>query len=93
MNLTCDAVLTEIPNFVNLGLSSAHTSDKLGSVSIPTTRIGRPTDGSNWLPPGHIIGEVTADRVRRTRSEQTILPELILKLGGKIKILGAKIIL
>ena len=65
-----DAVLTESPNFMNLGLSSVHTSDELGSVFIPTTRIGRPIDGSNLIPPGHIFGEVTADRVIRTRSEQ-----------------------
>ena len=39
MNLTRDAVLTESPNFVNLGLSSVHTSDELGSVFIPATRI------------------------------------------------------
>ena len=70
MNLTRDAVLTESLNFMNLGLLSVHTSDELGSVFIPTTIIVRNIDGSNWLLPGHSIGEVTADRVSRTRSEQ-----------------------
>ena len=55
---------------MNLGLLSVHASDELRSVLIPTNRIGRPTDRSNYLLPGHLIGEVTADRVSRTRSEQ-----------------------
>ena len=67
MNLTRDSVFTESPNFMNLGLSYDHTSDELGSVSIPTKKIGRSTDGSNWLLPDHLIGEVTPDRASRTR--------------------------
>ena len=67
MNLTHNAVKTESPNFMNLGLSSVHTSDELRSFSIPATRIGRPMDGSNWLLPGHVFGEVPADRMSRTR--------------------------
>ena len=70
MNLTCDAILTEIPNFVNLGISSVHTSDELRSVFIPNTTIGTPTDGSNWLLPGHRIGNVKADIVIMMGSEQ-----------------------
>ena len=65
-----DAVVTEIPNFMNLGLSVVHTSDELGSFSIPATRIGRLKYGSNWLLPSHLIGEVTAARMSGTRSEQ-----------------------
>ena len=34
MNFTRDAVLTEIPNFLNLGMSSVHESDELGSFKI-----------------------------------------------------------
>ena len=69
MNLTRDVVLTESPNSVNLGLSSVHTSNELGSVFIPTTIIGTPRDVSNWLPPGHPIDEDTSNRVSRTGSE------------------------
>ena len=69
MNLTCDAVLTKSPNSMNMGMSSVHTLDELGYVLIPTTRIGRPTDGYNWLPPGHRIVGVTADIVSGKRSE------------------------
>ena len=96
MNLTHDAVITEIPNFMNLGLSSVHTLDELGSVFITTTRIVRLTDGSKWILPGHIIDEVTSDRVSRMRPEKSIIPKFILKLGEEewqIKILGAKIFL
>ena len=56
MKLALDTVLTKSPNFMNPGLSSVHTSDELGSVFIPTTRIGIPTDGSNWLLTDHCIG-------------------------------------
>ena len=70
MNLTRDSVLTESPNFMNLGLLSVHTLDELEYVFTPNNRIGRPTDGSNWPPPGHSIGEVKEDRVSRTGSEQ-----------------------
>ena len=63
MNFGSDVVLTKSSNFVNLGLASIHTLDELGSVFIPTTKIGTPTNGSNWLPISHIVGEVTADRV------------------------------
>ena len=51
MNLTRDAVLIKTPNFMNLGLSSVHTSDELGSIFIPTNIIGRLTDESNWILP------------------------------------------
>ena len=73
MKFTRNAVLTEIPNFINLGLSSVHTSDELGSFSITATIIGRPIDGSNWLLPGNFIGEVTSARNIRTRSEQNYI--------------------
>ena len=55
---------------MNLGISSVHTSGELRHFSIPTTIIGRPGDGYNWLLPGHIIGEVAAEIMSRTRSEQ-----------------------
>ena len=70
MNLTCDTVLVKSSNFVNLRLLSVHTSNELGSVFIPTTKIRTLTGSSNWLPPGHSSGDVTADVVSRTESEQ-----------------------
>ena len=65
-----DDVLTESPNFMNMGLSYVHTFYELGSVFIPTNIIGRPTYVLNWLLPGHIISEVTVDRVSTKSSEQ-----------------------
>ena len=76
VNLRCrmifeiDTLFKESPNLVNLGLKSICTSNELVSVFIPTTRIGMPTDGPNWIPTRYIIGEVTADRVNRKGSEQ-----------------------
>ena len=70
MNFTHDAVLIKSLNFMNLGISSVHALDALGSFSILASRIGSSGNGSNCLPPGHIIGEVTADRISRTGSEQ-----------------------
>ena len=51
---------------MDLGLSSDNTTDELGYVFVPTTRIGRPTDVSNWLLPGNDTIEATAYRVRGT---------------------------
>ena len=70
MNLMRDAVLNESTDFMNLELSSIHTSDELRSVFIPTPRIVRSLNEFNWIPPDHLIGKVIADRVIRTRSEQ-----------------------
>ena len=70
MKFTRDAAVTKRPNFMNLGISAVHTSDELSSFSIPTTRIRRLIDGYNWIFPGHLIGEVTADIMSGTRSDQ-----------------------
>ena len=55
---------------MNLGLSSVHTSDELGSFSILDTIIESAINGSNWIPHSHLIGKFTADRIIRKRSEQ-----------------------
>ena len=69
MNFGSDTVLSESPNFMDFGLSSANTRDELGSVFAPSTKIGRVTDVSNWIIPGHDISEATADRVSGTKSK------------------------
>ena len=68
MNFTRDAIINKSPNFMNLGLSAVNTSNELRPFSILTIRTGSPIDGSNCLPPGYLIGEVTAARMIRTRS-------------------------
>ena len=78
---------------MNLGLLSVHTPDELGSVLIPTTRIGSPTDGFNWIPPVHIIGEVTVDRVRRMGSEKNYSAKTDFETRRENQDFGVKIIL
>ena len=63
MNLRSDTVFTQNPNFVNFGLATVNTTDKLGSISVPTTRVRRIKNGSNWIRHGNDIDEVTADKV------------------------------
>ena len=69
MDFGSDTVLSESPNFMDFGLSSVNTTDELGSVSAPTTRIVRTEYAFNWLPPYHDISEATADRVSGTKAK------------------------
>ena len=59
MNLMHDSVFTKSTKIMSMGLLYLHTSDELGYVFIPTTRIKRLMDGYNWIPSVHHIGEVT----------------------------------
>ena len=68
MNLGSDVVFTQNPNFVNFGLASINTTDKLEYVSAPTNRVRRPTNSSDLIRHGHDIEEVTADIVSATKS-------------------------
>ena len=76
---------------MNLRILAVHTSDELVSFSIPDTRIIIPTNGSNWLPPGHIIVDVTAARTSRTRSEQNYRSKNNLETRREINILREEI--
>ena len=66
MNFGSDIILSENPNFMNFGRLCVNTTDELGSVLVSTSKVRRPTNGSNWIPPGHDISEATADRVSET---------------------------
>ena len=55
MDLASNPVVAKSPNYMDLGMSPDNTMDKLKSVIIPTTRVGRPKKGSDWLQPGHDI--------------------------------------
>ena len=83
MNFWSDTILSESPNFMDLGLSTFNKTDELGSVVVPTARIGRPEDGSNWLLPGHDISEATADIVNRTKANNHYILKVNLKLEEK----------
>ena len=67
MNSGINAVFTPNPNFINLEIASVNTTDKLGYVSVPTTRARRPTSRSGWIRYGHDIEKATTDRVSETR--------------------------
>ena len=70
MNFGIDTVLFKSPNFMDFGLSSVNTTDKLGSVFISTDIIGRPEDVSNCIPPGNDISEATTDRLSGTKAKK-----------------------
>ena len=46
-----NTVGTEAPYFMNLGLPAVNAPDELRYFGTPATRVGRPTDGSNWSAP------------------------------------------
>ena len=68
MKFGSDNVLSKSPNFMDFGLSSVNTTDELGSLFLATTKIRRPTDGSNWILPVHDSSEATADKVIRAKA-------------------------
>ena len=63
MNFVSNSVLSETPKFMDLGMSPAHTTDKLKSVIGPTTIYRSLMDHSKWLASRHIIAGVTEGRV------------------------------
>ena len=68
MNFASNSVFGNNPKFLNLGLSPAHTADKLKSIFPPATRSGGLTDNSNRLASRHRIVEVTADRASEPKA-------------------------
>ena len=49
MDFASSSVIYKSPNFIDLGLSHANTTDKLKSVFAPTIRVEGLTDISDWL--------------------------------------------
>ena len=72
MNFGSETVLSVSPNFMDLGLPSVDTTDKLGSVFASTTKIGSATHGSDWLPRNHCINEATADKVSEKKHREPL---------------------
>ena len=68
MNFGSDSVITPNLNFMKFGVASVNAMYKLGYVSVPKTRVGRPTNISYCLQQGNDIEEATVDRVRETRA-------------------------
>ena len=69
MNLGSETVLSKSPDFMDFGLTPVNKNDELGSFFVPTDRVGRSTDGSNWLPIGNNISEDTADKVSGNKAK------------------------
>ena len=65
-----NAVVTEAPNFVNVGLPEINALDEFNTFGTPATRVKIPMDGSHWYEPDHVFGEATAVGMSGTRSEQ-----------------------
>ena len=68
MDLGSNEVVAENPNFMDCRLLPANTTDKLKSVIVPTTRVERFTNGSNWLTSRHDIEEVTVEIVSEAKA-------------------------
>ena len=68
VNFASNSVFDENPKFVDLGLSPAHTTDKLKFFIGPATRAEVWLDHSNWIASRHRISEVTADRLSEAKA-------------------------
>ena len=69
MKFGSDTLFSKNPNFMNFGLSPVNTTNKLGSIIVPTTRVWRPTNGYWWIHPVHDIEEATSDRVIKMKAD------------------------
>ena len=68
MIFASNSVFGKTPKFVDLGLSPAHTADKLKSIFAPATRAGGLTHNSDGIASGYCIVEVIVDRVSKTKA-------------------------
>ena len=68
VNFASNAVFGKNPKVVDLGLSTAHTADKLKSVIGPATRARGLVDNTDGLTSSHGISKVAADRVREEKA-------------------------
>ena len=93
VDFTSNVVGTEAPYFMHLGIPAVNTLDELNPFGTPATRVRRPTDGFKFSVPGHVFGEVTAVGIMVRGQNKSIAIKPVLKLGGKIRILGVKIFL
>ena len=69
MKFASDIVLSKSPNFMDLGLSYVDTTDEIGYVFAPTTRIGLATHGYDWILRRNCISEATTDRGIGTKAK------------------------
>ena len=91
MDFASNVVQTDAPKFVDLGILAVNTLDEFGILSTPL-----PESEGRWMYPiglRRIIFLARQKRLKRVKQGQTkaIAIKLILKFGGKIRTLGAKI--
>ena len=91
MDFTSNAVRTEVPDFVDLGLLAVNASDKFKTFGNPATRARRPTDVHHWSFLDHAIGEATEVGKSGTRSEPEYSYITDYQNWREIRPLGAKI--
>ena len=89
-NLAADTVNIPAPQFVNFGLSTINTLDRIASLWNPATIVGNPTDVAHGSAPDRIFEKLQWLETMLAQS-QTITIKLILKFGGKIRNFSAKI--
>ena len=65
---------------MDLGLSPAHTVDKLKSIFFHATRSGGLMDNTDGIMSSHIIEKYTADRVSEAKAYSDYIKILSLKL-------------
>ena len=68
VNFLSNSVFGENPKFVDLGLSAAHTANKLKSSVGPATRVPGLIDNTDRLTSSHGISKVAADRVSEAKA-------------------------
>ena len=59
-DFTSNAVSTEAPNFVILGIPDVNASYEFNTFGTPTTRLRRTTYGYHWYTPGYVFGGATS---------------------------------
>ena len=69
MEFPSNAVGTEAPNFVNLGILAVNTLDEFNTFGTPATRVRSPTTGPHWSAPDHVFVKVTVVGMSGTKSE------------------------
>ena len=80
VNFTSNSVFSKKPKFVDLGLSTVNTADKLKSIFVLATRVGGLMNKPNGLTSSHGILKVTADRVSEAKAYSEYIKILSLKL-------------
>ena len=68
---TVDINFRCVLNLMNFGLTSINTTNKLGFISVPKTRVRRPTDSSDWLQQVN-INEESGGQSEREKSNQRL---------------------